>query len=591
MWYIASREVVAGEGIKPDMSLFSNQSIKTDNPGFTHLRVYSSYSLGIGLNTPAEICARAKQLGYSSVAITDTQGTYGFIEFHVAARSYGLKPIYGVIAGHGPIGRPGAERFEVGLLALSRKGLRNLAALASLTAETGVAPGIEMLCVNSADVIAFAGAPGSEIYKLLLQGDEENARKVAGALRDVFGGRFFVEIQDHGVNEERLQANRLLGVASRIQVAPLLTHEVRYMERGMRDFYAMIRGIHHPGENGGFFRNDRQAADWCMKSPVEVSQLRSFYESAYDNTARIDEMIPGDLLVEIDTEEETPAEVTPRGASRDEIIERCVRALRERAGTHSDEEIAHGRAIIEEEVGEALTEGYGPALVLFERVITRLRDAGVELGPATGLGLQSLCAHLLGITAFDPYRYDGGFHPEFDSSARETSEFELQLTGETRAQAAHELVAMFGPGEVGYLPAVERVTPAKAVRMAASIVEASEGELDEIQRIVARHPGVSIGKLHEIDRNVARLYRQSLGVRDLLARAALLEDLPVGFVRSRRSLALSPIPLTDFLGHSIDSETGDLFVQAGRDDFPVGRIHRVDVTSLGALSVAVRTDR
>jgi len=590
MWYILSREVVA-EVEKLDMDPISERPIKKTSPGFTHLKVYSSYSVGIGLNTPAELCARARQLGYTSVAITDTQGTYGFIEFHLAARKYGVKPIYGVIADHRPVGRPGEERFALGLLATSREGLRNIAALSSISGETGVAPGLEMLSVNSADVVAFMGAPDSEINKLLSQGDEESARKVAGAFKDIFGDRFFIEIQDHGVSEERTQANRLLALAAKVRVASLLTHEVRYVDRGMRDFYGTIRGIRHPGEERSFFRGDRRAADWSMKSPVEVSQLRSFYESAYDNTARIDEMISGDLLHEIDREGREGGGSSSHEVSRDEIIEQCVRAARERAGKHSDTDIARYRTILEEEVGEAVSEGLGPALVLFRRVLSRLREAGVELGPATGLGFQSLCAYLLGITAFDPYRYDANFHPQFDSTARETGDFELQLTGETRTAAAHELVAMFGAGEVAYLPAVERVTPARAVRMAAAIVDASEAEIDEIQRIVARHPGVSIAWLHEFDRNVGRLYRQSLGVRDLLVRAALLENLPVGVVRSRRSLAVSPVPLTNFLGHSIDSETGDLFVQAGRDDFPVGRICRVDITSLGALSVSVRVEK
>ena len=590
MWYIPFTEAVAEEE-KLEMQPFTDGSIKTDTPKFTHLKVYSSYSLGIGLNTPAEICAHARQLGYASVAITDTQGTYGFIEFHLAAKKYGIKPIYGVIVDHSPVSRPGEERFALGLLATSRKGLRHIAALASLSAETGVAPGIEMLSVNSADVVAFIGAADSEINKLLLQGDEENARRVAGVFKEVFRDRLFIEIQDHGAKEERTLAGKLLALAEKTRTASLLTHEVRYVEKGMRDFYGTIRGIRHPAEERGFFRADQRVADWSMRSPVEVSQLRPFYESAYDNTARVDEMIPGDLLDEIDREGVGGERFSQDVVSRGEIIERCMRVSRQRNGKLSNADTLRYRAILEEEVDQVLSEGLGPTLFLFHRVLSRLREAGVELGPATGLGLQSLCAHLLGITSFDPYRYDSGFHPFFDSRAREAGEFELQLTGETRANAAHELVAMFGVGEVAYLPAIERVTPAKAVRMAASVVDASEGELEEIHKIVARHPGVSIGKLYELDRNAGRLYRQSVAVRDLLTRAALLEELPLGVVRSRRSLALSAIPLTDFLGHSIDSETGDLFVQAGRDNFPVAHIYRVDITSLSALSVAVRSDR
>jgi DNA polymerase-3 subunit alpha len=222
--------------------------------------------------------------------------------------------------------------------------------------------------------------------------------------------------------------------------------------------------------------------------------------------------------------------------------------------------------------------------------MTRLRDTRVDLGPATGLNLQSLCAHLLGITAFDPYRYKQDFQPAFLAASREMREFEIQLTGETRAAAMQTLFEMFDFCSLAYLPAVERITPARAVRMVSAVVQVSEDELKEIQRIIARHPGVPIKKLYEQDYRLGLIYKRSISARDLLTRAALLENLPSGFIKSRRSLALSPVPLTDFLGHSIDPDSGDLFVQAGRDGFPVDHVFRIDITSLAALGVALRTD-
>jgi DNA polymerase-3 subunit alpha len=575
------------------MELLNHSPNKPETPRFTHFRVYSSYSLGVGLNSPADLCAQAARLGYSSLAITDTGATYGFIELHLAARKYGLKPIYGILARHLPALRRREDPPAVTLIAASADGLRRIAEIASLIAaqEDGAPIGLDVLRAHGDGLIAITGTSGSEIGKLLQEGDDSGAETVVNAFREIFHDRFFIEVQDHGRREERRLAEKLIALSSRTGAAPILTHEVKYVAKGMRSLYETLRGIRHPGEDRDFFPIDSEAADWSLKSPTEMSQLRAFYEAAFDNTARIDDMIPGDLLDRLD---EDPDRGVPRGSVgcvSEELTARSASALASYRGGSSDPEFERRRSILEGELQQIVSNGYGPAFLLFHRIASRLGAAGIEKGPATGLGFQSLCAHLLGITSFDPYHYEETFHPRFDLRARDAREFELQLTPETRSAAVHEISSMFGYGEVGYLPAIERITPAKAVRMAASVVNTPESELEEVEEIITRRPGTSIERLYDVDKRLGSLYRRSLSVRDLLTRAALLEDLPIGIVRSRRSLALSPVSLTSFLGYSIDSETGDLFLQAGREHFPAGGVFRVDVTSLGGLSVALRADR
>jgi DNA polymerase-3 subunit alpha len=574
------------------MAPFTNPT--SDIPKYTHLKVHSSYSLGVGLNTPAAICAHAQRMGYDSVAITDLDGTYGFVEFHLAAKKHGIKPIYGTVIRHLPVGRGGEEHYALTLVALSPDGLRNIGSLASLSAaglEGGGALDLDVIAPHTADVVAFAGGADSEIARMLLEGDDEIAPRVVGELRGLFEDRFFVEIQDHGMNDERVLADKLLALAANTRTAPLLTQGVRYMEKGMRDMYGTLRGIREPGGERDFFKIDRRLSDRSMKSLLEVSQLHPFYEAAYDNTRLVDEMIPGDLLsgvVEVGKEGELlgSGEVT-----HGDIRDLCTKVIRRQYENLSNTEILRYQELLDGELDRAFAAGAGPTLYLFHRLTASLRDANVDLGPATGLSVQSLCAYLLGITAYDPYRFDPRFEPSFSAASGDVGELELQLTGETRDEAIHTLFETFDFGSVAYLPAVERVTPARAVRMVAGVVELPEAELQEILRIIGRHPGVPLKKLNDQDWQLGRLYKRSLPVRDVLSRAALLENLPMGFIRSRRSMALSALPLTDFLGHSIDSDTGDLFVQAGRDCFPFESVYRVDITTLSALSVAVGSDR
>jgi DNA polymerase-3 subunit alpha len=575
------------------MEFFSYSSPKSSAPRFAHLKVYSSYSLGVGVSTPGEICAHAARAGFQSVGLTDIGGTYGFVEFHVAARDHGIKPIYGIVVRHRSEGRRGEEPSLVTLIAVSAAGLRNVAALASLSAteDQGAALDLDVLGVHAEGVVAAVGSLDTDIAKFVREGDIAAADRAAGAFSDVYGDRFFIEVQDHGRRDERTLSEKLLALASRCGIAPLLTHEARYVDKRMKDLYGTLRGIRHPTEERDFFPVDPDSTDWSLKTPNEMLQLRPFYEAAYDNASRIDEMIPGDLMDGIRGEWGKERETEERERIRGEILERCANEVKRRYGDLSADQVARFRSILDGEVEHAVTEGRGPMMLLFHRVMTELRSAGVETGPATGLDLQSLCAHLLDITSFDPYHYDRRFHPGFDGRTGETGEFELQLTPETRGAAVHALFTMFDYGRVAFLPAIERVTPAKAVRMTSMVSAVTQGEVEEIQDVLSRHPGMPLDRIREVDARLAAICRRSLGAREVLSRAALLEDLPIGIVRSRRSLAVSAAPLTDYLGYSIDSETGDLFVQAGRENFPVPGVHRVDVTSLAALGVWARTER
>jgi DNA polymerase-3 subunit alpha len=386
------------------MEVFSKGSTRTNVPAFTHLKVYSSYSIGVGLNTPAEICAFAARLGYPSVALTDVGGTYGFVEFHRAARQHGVKPIYGAAVDHYAVGMRGEERHALTLVAATREGLRHVAALASLCAtgaETGTALDIEVLGANAAGVVAFMGAQRSEIAKLLSVQDEDGAGRVVGIFKDIFGDRLFIEVQDHGGADERALAGRLVRLAAKTETAPLLTHGVRYVEKGIRELYGALRGIRDSGEARDFFRIDREPRDWSMKSPLEMGQLRPFYEAAFDNTSQVEEMVEGDLMCRLGEQWPEGQGMEPE-ALRREVLERCAPALRERLARGTSSDALPYREILEREVDEAIAEGIGPTLLFFHRALSHLRDARVDLGPATGLSLQSLCASLLGITCFDP---------------------------------------------------------------------------------------------------------------------------------------------------------------------------------------------
>ncbi len=545
----------------------------------------------MGLATPEELCAHAKRSGYGSLALTDINGTYGYLEFHLAAKKHGIKPIYGSIVYHTSLVDPGSDRFRIVLLAISHEGLRNVAALTSLSAiahESGIALSLEQFRDYAAGVVVLVGNVRSEVGARVLAGDDKGAEKSLITLKDIFTDNIYVEIQDHGEKGEKQLAQKLLTLAEDSRVAPAFTQEIHYTGAEMRRVYGLLTGIRRPHEKSDFFKIDQRDAERSMRSESEMQHFFSIYPQAYKNAYYISERIPLDLFAHVDH----PSALLKRlDDSEQSFLERCTDGFRKRYKKLTESELARYESVIQDEVREITQAGLISTFLLYRSIIARLRRAGITLGPATGVSLQSLCAYVLGITSYDPYVYDDRFHPMLDSRLESMTELEIQLTSDARENAVKLLRDMIGERSFAYVPAVERITPTRAIRMVSGVVEIGENDIEEVLKITSRHPGIPIKELSEEDRKLGWLFKRSAPVRELLTRASLLEGLPSGFIRSRRSVAFSAVPLTDYFAQSIDGETGDLFIHAGRELLPVEPFLRIDFTPLNALSVDERVEK
>jgi DNA polymerase-3 subunit alpha len=547
--------------------------------------------VGIGLSTPDELCAHARRSGYQSLALTDVNGTYGFLEFHLAAKKYGLKPIYGSVVYHTSLLDPGRERYRFTIVAGSTTGLKNVAALTTLSAaafDAGGGLSVEQIAEHSLDVFLFVGTTASEPASHMLEGDTDGAFKTLVQLREIFADRVFVEIQDHGDNDEKVLAQKMLALADQSGLQPILTQQIRYTNPAMRDAYSLLHGIRYPHAEDDFFKIDDPHPDRSLHPASEMQHFHHTYPEAYNNTDSVVQRIPGDLFEQIDQ----PVGLLERwGDSRESLIDRCREGFYRKYRNLSNAEMVHYQSIIDREVSDITGAGLISTFLLHHHIISRLRQAGITLGPATGVNLQSLCAYLLDITSYDPYSYDERFRPLFDPRVETMAELELQLISEERERVAAILRNLVGSDCFAYVPAVERITPSRALRMVAKVVAIGESDLAKVLSVIARHPGVALRQLPEEDKELGRLHARSSTVRETLHRAAMIEGLPSGFMKSRRSAALSSTPLTHCFAHTVDGETNDVFLHASRDVLPMGPIFRIDFTMLNALTVTHKVDK
>ena len=565
--------------------------IQTDHRlPFVHLRVQSAYSIGVGVSTPGEICAYANRSGFDAVALTDIGGTWGFVEFHRAAVRHEVKPIYGVTLNLGGEGAPGGAAPQLVLIALDRIGLKNVCALTSEIDTDGTAEPfvrLDKLKRHSDGVVCVVESPQSEDEngsRLNFAPEATEPLEILDKLLSLFGDRLFVGLAP-GATES---AEQWIAVADDVGIAKVLTQDVRYV--GFKHFSLVAAergeaGTGAPDENEGVgVPVDR----FRFLTRNEVTQWYGDYPEAYTNASMIASLVHPDLLSALD--EPVPASSAPTlfradGEYQDALEYELGKGFEREFSEASTAERERQREIIDRELGAIRESGTAESLHRFHEIVSQVRRHHIPLGPSTGLRLQSLCAYLLGITEYNPYQVDDHFVADLEADPAASRILDLQVASADRAVTMTVLEQMFADAAVGYVPLIEHVTPLRALKVAGREIDIRDDELADVIRIAGDHPGVPLMKLCEDNVDIGRLYKRSAGVRELVATAAIIEGLPIGFIRSKRTLIVSPRSLDQFLGHNILPETGERFYQATRDVFPTESVFRIDVTTLTSLGV------
>lgn len=544
---------------------------------FSHLRVHSAYSLGVGYSTPAAICRHAARAGFASVALTDIHGTFGFVEFHRAAMRCGIKPIYGVnLFVTGPTGSAGDGELAVVLIALDRRGLRAICDMTGRAAslrERGLPVPVSIFDGSTDGIVAVAGWWRDDDPGLLM-----HARATLGSMREIFGERMFVEAR---CGARGTVVSAFDGISHDLKIPRVLTQFVRYAAepRGR----AAAESEVPTGDRHTFGASC--SAPGPENSMLDVSGVSHWFEAApeaFSNAAVIAALVQPDLLAAMDGASATRASNdfwVEGGTAYDALRARVTTALKERVPDSRRDTYA---ARVESEMLDIARHNLARAFLDFAELTGALRDMRVALGPGTGMRLQSVCAWLLGITGFDPFVADPWFTPSLDEFARS---LDLQAPLEAHGFISAALGRRFDAARIGYVPGLERITALRALRNAAASEPGGAPDgMDEVIAVAARHPGVTLRELIDENRDLSKRLRGSGVLRRVVARAARSEGLPWGFVRSRRTIAVSPAPLRDVLAMATRPDTGDRFVLATRDSFPSGGVVRIDISTLGALS-------
>jgi len=511
-------------------------------PEFVHLHVHTHYSLLDGGNKIRPLVQRAAEFGMPALAITDHGNLFGAIEFYQAAREYGVKPILGMeayVAPHGRKHRSGGFRDAYAhllLLAMNEQGWKNLILLSTLAYLEGFyyKPRIdrELLARHHEGLICTSACLSGEIPMALLAGHDDEARRIAGEYRDIFGPeRFFIEIQNQGVEEQTQINPKLVELARYLGVGLVGTNDVHFLRREDKEAHFTLTCI-----STGKRADDPDALNHpeslYLRDPAEMADALREWPEAIANTLRIADMC--NLQLDF-SKKHLPRFVSPDSSSPDEYLRRLAfEGLRQRFnGQEPPEEY---RTRLERELHVIAQKGYSSYFLIVNDFVHFAREHGIPASPR-GSGVATLLGYALGIGHVDPIRYGLLFERFTDLQRKEDPDVDIDVCRIGRERVIQYVREKYG--HVAQIVTYGTLKPRAAVRDVARVMNWPLERVNQLVQLIPEGARVTFDAVlghgdsdDDEDEDTGpvlesveliQLYRNDPQVRELIDRARELE--------------------------------------------------------------------
>jgi DNA polymerase-3 subunit alpha len=515
---------------------------------FAHLHVHTEYSLLDGMCRISQLVKQAKELGMDSLAITDHGALYGAIEFYVAAKEAGIKPIIGCEVYLAPGSRfdrnaGDKDNYHLILLAKDRTGYQNLLQLITKANLEGFyyRPRIdrELLTESSQGLIGFSACIGGEVPRLILGGRLEAAKEAALWYKQVLGD-FYLEIQRHPITElERV--NQVLITMSRELDLPLVaTNDVHYLRREDAEAHDILLCI---GRNTSIHdeKRFRMPGDFFyLRSPEEMAELYRDIPQALENTEHIAAMCHLELdfgrlhLPEIDL---------PPGKTADQFLaDLCRQGLPQRY-PQPTEEITKRLDYELEVIKETQFANY--FLVVWD-IISFTKKQSILFG-VRGSAAASIVLYCLGITGIDPIEHKLVFERFLNVERKEMPDIDLDFEDEHRDEVINYVARKYGQDHVAQIITFGTLGARAALRDVGRALGMAYSDVDRVARLVPFAPGMTLSRALEESSELGSIYREDAIIRNLVDSARRVEGIARHASTHAAGVVISKEPLTKYV--------------------------------------------
>ena len=541
-------------------------------PGFIHLHVHSAYSLLEGALQLAKLLELAKADKQPAIGIADTNNLFGALEFSEKAAGKGIQPLLGCElaldwgAGDDRAHERQVERGHFGkggvvLMATNEGGFRNLSQLVSrsyLEGENGrAAARLDWLTPDAlAGVICLTGGAEGTIDPYFANGLEAQALKRLDRLRELFGDRFYIELQRHGRPQEAQTEPQLVDYAYRKGVPLVATNEPFFPTLGDYEAHDALLAI--AGGTVLAQTERRKLTDQhYFKSRAEMMALFADVPEALDNTVEIAQRAVfrprtrGPILPRFAA---APGQTEAEGmAAEAEALRKMaydgLKARFDKFGRDERFSIADYEARLEFELGVIIKMKYPGYFLIVADFIQWAKAQGIPVGPGRGSGAGSLVAYSLTITDLDPLRYDLLFERFLNPDRVSMPDFDIDFCQDRRQEVIDYVQQKYGRDHVAQIITFGSLQAKAVVRDVGRVLQMPYGQVDRLSKLIPANPAnpVTLAQALDIEPQLKMMRDADENVAQLITVAQKLEGLFRHAATHAAGIVIGERPLTELV--------------------------------------------
>ena len=499
---------------------------------FTHLHVHTEYSLLDGSSKIRELTARAKELGMDSMAITDHGVMYGVIDFYRAAREVGIKPILGCEVYVAPGSRfdrengAGEDRYyHLILLAENNTGYKNLMKIVSKGFVDGFyykpRVDLDLLETYHEGIISLSACLAGEVQKYLARGMYEEAKRSALRYSEIFGkDHFYLELQDHGIPEQKMVNQGLLRLSQETGLELVATNDVHYTFAEDAKAHDILLCIQTGKKVTDEDRMRYEGGQYYCKSEEEMRKLFPYAQEAIDNTHKIAERC--NVEIEFGVTKLPKYEVPEGFDSWTYLNHLCREGFKTR---YPDDDGTLSRRL-DYELGVIKTMGYVDYFLIVWDFINYARSQNIMVGPGRGSAAGRIVSYTLGITNIDPVRYNLLFERFLNPERVSMPDIDVDFCYERRQEVIDYVVRKYGKDQVVQIVTFGTLAAKGVVRDVGRVLDLPYAMCDSIAKMIPNDLGMTLDKALTANPDLKKLYNEDEQVKYLIDMSKRLEGLP-----------------------------------------------------------------
>ncbi len=510
---------------------------------FVHLHFHTEYSLLDGCCRISKAVDQAKQMGMSALAITDHGVMYGVIDFYKKAKGAGIRPIIGCEAymAHGSMlerkreEETGSQANHQLLLCETEEGYNNLIRLISMAHLKGFyyKPRIDLetLARHSKGLIGTSSCLNGQVPTRILRGDLKGALELAGTYSDIFGkGNYFIELQDHGLEEQAIANRGLLEIAKKTGLPLIVTNDVHYLKPEHAEAHEVMLCMQTGTTMSDPKRLKYGSTQFYMKSGAEMLDLFRDHPEALTHTVAISERCYVDLASRKTMH--FPVYEVPSGYTQKEYLIKlgqegllkCYGIEDVHQPKNEDEKRVTERFFYELSIIEKT--GFINYFLVVWDFINYAHQNRIPVGPGRGSGAGSIVAYALGITGIDPLLYNLIFERFLNPERVSPPDFDIDFCQTRRGEVIDYVKRKYGAENVAQIITFGSLGPKTVIRDLARALDIPLSEADRLAKLVPEAPDMTLEKAIKESPEFRAACEHEANAQRIMQYAKVLEGLP-----------------------------------------------------------------